>query len=63
MKIGTGYTPPILPQQRVNTIQHDAHGERNSAEAKLRELIAQKHAEFETFRPVEELGKNLDLRA
>lgn len=63
MKIGTGYTPPILPQQRVNTIQQDPNGDRNSAEAKLRELIAQKHAEFETYRPVEELGKHLDLRA
>jgi hypothetical protein len=63
MKIGTGYTPPILPQQRVNALPQDQTGDRNSAEAKLRELIAQKHAEFETYRPVEELGKHLDLRA
>lgn len=63
MKINTNYSPlgqlpKVQPQQPL-----PGSGERNDAEARLRELIAQKHAEFDSFRPVEELGKHLDLRA
>ncbi len=64
MKISIGYTPPLLPLQRIQTTQTaGANADRLSAEAKLRELIEQKHSEFETFRSVETLGKHLDLRA
>ena len=64
MKINASYTPIISPQQRLQNSQPaQAGAERNEAESRLRELIAQKHAEFDNFRPAEELGKLLDLRA
>lgn len=62
MKISSTYTPPIAPQQRPAAAAQPSV-ERDSAEARLRELIAQKHAEFERHSPAEELGKHLDLRA
>ncbi len=64
MKINASYTPVIAPQQRMQTVQSaQAAAERDEAESRLRDLIAQKHAEFDSFRPAEELGKHLDLRA
>jgi len=64
MKINASYTPTVAPQQRLQNPQTaQATTERSEAEARLRDLIAQKHAEFDSFRPVEELGKHLDLRA
>lgn len=64
MKINSNYhistVSPVRPQAQTSA---PIGIERDDAEAQLRELIARKHAEFDTFRPVEELGKHLDLRA
>ncbi|MBK6909459.1 MAG: hypothetical protein IPK53_05095 [bacterium] len=62
MKINTSYTPPIQPPQ-ARPAAAPQSTERDSAESRLRELIAQRHAEFERHSPIEELGKHLDLRA
>jgi len=61
MKISSSYTPVIQPPQPRPAPQPSV--ERDSAEARLRDLIAQRHAEFERQTPFEELGKNLDVRA
>lgn len=64
MKINSSYTSTVSLQQKIAGQQStQPAGQRDDAEARLRELIAQKHAEFDRFRPVEELGKHLDLRA
>lgn len=63
MKITSNYSSvaPLLKPQ-----PHQANAQivdRDEAEARLRDLIAQRHTELDQFRPAEELGKNLDLRA
>ncbi|MCB9365965.1 MAG: hypothetical protein H6508_02085 [Calditrichaeota bacterium] len=62
MKVSPTYTPV---QQMANAPKPPASSapDRSDAEDRLRELIAQKRTELEGFRPFEELGKHLDLRA
>jgi hypothetical protein len=63
MKISS-YTPSIAPPGFVPKPQANAHeASRAEAEARLREIILQKHAELEPSQPQAELGKHLDIRA
>ncbi len=62
MKINPTYSP-VAQLQKPPQPQTTPAAERGDAEARLKELIAQKHAELDGFRPFEELGKHLDLRA
>ena len=61
MKVGDAYAH--LPALQKPQPLAQPNSERGEAEERLRDLIAQKRAELETFRPFEELGKHLDLRA
>jgi hypothetical protein len=58
------YTPTVAPQPLIHKPQVNAHDAvRADAEARLREIILQKHAELEPSQPHAELGKHLDIRA
>jgi hypothetical protein len=58
------YTPSITPHISVQKSQvTSTDASRADAEARLREIILQKHAEHEPTQPHAELGKHLDIRA
>ncbi|MBK6766423.1 MAG: hypothetical protein IPG71_08920 [bacterium] len=63
MKIDSSYSTVVPLAKPQAQPANASSAERGDAEMRLRDLIAQRHTELDHFRPAEELGKHLDLRA